>query len=131
MASTFPLKTAAVALSVGMLVTGCAHEKEPVYRTFYYRCADTSRFTVKELDKNRVELKRGVNRYTLKPVEAPNGKKYASEVASFWDRGAEVDFDVKGKAYTGCKLDNVQSSDEAIRELQIRLPTDMDRPQQK
>jgi membrane-bound inhibitor of C-type lysozyme len=124
MASKFPAELAAVTLGIGVLVAGCAHEKEPVYRTFYYRCPDTSRFTVKELDKNRVELKRGVNRYTLKPVEAGGGKKYASDVASFSDRGEEVDFEVKGKAYTGCKLDNVQSSDEAIRELQIRLPTD-------
>jgi membrane-bound inhibitor of C-type lysozyme len=114
----------ALLASACLLAAGCAHEKEPVYRTFYYRCPDTSRFTVKELDKNRVELKRGVNRYTLKPVAAPSGKKYASEVASFWDKGEDVDFDVKGKAYTGCKLDNVQSSDEAIRELQIRLPMD-------
>lgn len=124
MASKFPLEVAAATLSIGILVAGCAHEKEPVYRTFYYRCADTSRFTVKELDKNRVELKRGVNRYTLKPAEAASGKKFASDVASFWDKGEEVDFEVKGKAYTGCKLDNVQSSDEAIRELQIRLPSD-------
>lgn len=131
MASTFPLKVIAVVLPVAALVAGCAHEKEPVYRTFYYRCADSSRFTVKELDKNRVELKRGVNRYTLKPVEAPSGKKYASEVASFWDKGDAVDFDVKGKAYTGCKLDNVQSSDEAVRELQIRLPVDTGRPDQR
>lgn len=114
----------AALLAASVLAPGCATKKEPVYKTYYYRCSDTSRFAVKEMDKNRVELARGPNRYVLKPVEVASGTKFASDKASYWNKGDEVVFEVKEKTYTGCKLDSVQSSDEAIRRLQINLPSD-------
>lgn len=126
MSSRFHRGLAAGALSACMLATGCATKKEPVYKTYYFRCSDTSRFTVKELDKNRVELARGPNRYVMKPVEAASGARYASDKASYWNKGDEAVFEVKGKAYAGCKLDNVQSSDEAIRRFQMELPSATD-----
>lgn len=122
---------ATVLLAVSVLAPGCATKKEPVYKTYYYRCSDTSRFAVKEMDKNRVELARGPNRYVLKPAEAATGTKYASDKASYWNKGDEVVFEVKDKTYTGCKLDSVQSSDDAIRRLQMNLPSGTDGPEPK
>jgi membrane-bound inhibitor of C-type lysozyme len=107
----------AVGLAVCVQLAGCASsEKRP--QTAYYRCSDGTRFGVTMLDSSKVELSRSGNRFTLKQVEADSGVKYSSSKATFWNKGEEALIEASGKTHTGCTLDTVQSSDEAVLQFQ-------------
>jgi membrane-bound inhibitor of C-type lysozyme len=99
-------------------LAGCADTAENQPKTAYYRCADTARFGVTPMKKDKIELSRSPNRYTLSRVEAASGVKYASSKASFWNQGEEALVTVGDKSYSGCRLDNVQSDPESISTLQ-------------
>jgi membrane-bound inhibitor of C-type lysozyme len=111
----------AVGLAVCVQLGACASSDEAQPKTAYYRCADGSRFGVTMLDSSKMELSRSGNRFTLKQVEAASGVKYASSRASFWNKADEALIETSGKTYTGCTLDSVQSSDEAVLQLQRAL----------
>ncbi|MGH8694673.1 MAG: MliC family protein [Burkholderiales bacterium] len=107
----------AAGLTVGVQLIGCA-SSETRPETVYYRCADGARFGVTTLDSSKVELSRSGNRFTLNQVEAASGVKYGSSRATFWNKGDEALIEASGKTYTGCTVDSVQSSDEAVLQLQ-------------
>lgn len=114
-----PLRNAgSLAVAACLALCACASEPEPAGKPVYYRCADGARFSVTPLDSSRVELARSGNRYTLKQAETASGTKYASSKASFWSKGEDALIEVGDKRYADCKLDNVQSSDEAVNQLQ-------------
>lgn len=114
--STLPHALALSILCLGL--AGCAGTPEEEPKTAYYRCADTARFGVKPLPKDRIELSRSPNRYTLKRVETASGVKYASDRASFWNQDEAATIEVGDKRYVECKLDNVQSDTGTILHLQ-------------
>jgi membrane-bound inhibitor of C-type lysozyme len=109
---------AAAGLALNLALAACASAPEEAGKPVYYRCADGARFSVTPVDSTRVELARGGNRYTLTQVEAASGAKYSSSKASFWNKGEESLIEVGDKRYLECKLDNVQSSDAAVNQLQ-------------
>jgi membrane-bound inhibitor of C-type lysozyme len=108
----------ALATLIAAAAAGCAGKPEEEEKTVYYRCADTSRFGVKALKNERIELSRSPNRYTLKKAESASGVKYASAKASFWNQGEEALIEVGDKRYSGCRLDSVQSDPGSVSRLQ-------------
>lgn len=115
------MSTRAVAgagLALNLALAACASDPEEAGKPVYYRCADGARFSVTPVDSSRVELARSGNRYTLTQVEAASGAKYSSSRASFWSKGDDAMIEIGDKRYVECKLDNVQSSDAAVNQLQ-------------
>ena len=118
---TRELRSAGVGLLCAVLLgalAGCAGTAENQPKTAYYRCADTARFGVTPMKKDKIELSRSPNRYTLSRVETASGVKYASSKASFWNQDEEAVVTVGDKTYSGCKLDTVQSDPGSISTLQ-------------
>lgn len=95
----------AIAITVQRVTNAVAAAAPPLNSDVPFKCDDIE--FIARFGANKVEIQLAARTVTLPQVLSGSGTRYSDGSTTFWNKGNEALFEIKGVSYTGCKTDPV------------------------